>query len=76
MKEYWYCLIGPVEGTQLPQGSDLPMRIAVQNTLFNMGYKYNNLTCHSGWGLSEENASDIVNFVSKLDTPNCEELGR
>jgi hypothetical protein len=45
----WECKIGAVNPTLLLQGSDLPMRIAVEEAYFKLTGKHCDF-CFSGWG--------------------------
>lgn len=54
MKQFWYCMIGPVETKDLDYygGSmDFPYREAIKKIHEN--YFEKNYTCSSGWGISE-----------------------
>jgi len=49
---YWFCIIGPTDQHKLPDGADLPMRMAVQEEFENLtGHGAN--SCPSGWGITE-----------------------
>jgi len=63
---YWHCVIELEinEGT-LPDGSDSPMRDAVENTALNLMPGSKHLNTWSGWGLSSEGAANVVRESSK-----------
>lgn len=64
-KEYWFCLIGPVERKLLNNnGADSPLRFAVTEKFEKMlpGVDY---TCASGWGVSEKVARQIHAVMNK-----------
>jgi hypothetical protein len=54
MKEYWLCIVGPVEKSDIPDGGDLPMRIAVNDALEKLLPSVGNVILSSGWGVTEE----------------------
>ena len=45
----WECKSGYAEGYELPVGSDLPMRKAIQQAFFDLTGQWPNFTS-SGWG--------------------------
>lgn len=47
--ECWTCVIGEVDRALLPDGSDLPMRKAVQQAYLELTGQQANF-CFSGWG--------------------------
>jgi len=57
-KEYWVCVVGPIERDKLPDGSDLPMRWAVQSAFENVTGEWPGV-CSSGWGCDEAEAEAI-----------------
>lgn len=59
-KEYWVCIIGPVERKELPDGADCPPRAAVQNAIIKMIGRQPD-ECASGWGCTEETKNAICN---------------
>jgi len=62
-KEYWNCTIGPTTRDKLPDGSDLPMRQAVEDAFRNIVGEYS-AHCWSGWGLSDyvREAKEFASF--------------
>ena len=64
-KEYWHCIIGPIESYTLPDGADLPMRNAVARAFENLpgcpvdeeGFAYYILW--SGWGMTEDQVEAV-----------------
>lgn len=44
---YWVCIIGPIENSKLPDGSDGPPRIAARRAVLEM--TGDDPTCNSGW---------------------------
>ena len=58
-QEYWMCVIGPVKRSELPQGSDFPLRQAVMEAFARLTGK-NAEGCSSGWGLSEEGRKKVL----------------
>ena len=75
MKNYWNCVIGPIDRDKLPWGSDSHLRMPVKlafkklvNEIYddydfsrNSGY-----FCSSGWGVTGEQANDIF-YASNND---------
>ena len=57
-KEYWVCVIGPIEREKLPLGADFPLRQAVKKAYEELTGDIN-YTCSSGWGADEEEAREI-----------------
>lgn len=51
--QYWMCIIGPTDRNQLPDGSDGPMRMGIQDTFRKLTGHYPNTTA-SGWGIDPE----------------------
>lgn len=60
MKEYWYCIIGPVERDLIPDGGDLPMRNAVRTALNTMAPTAEWKTLSSGWGITDAQAKRMT----------------
>lgn len=62
MKEYWFCIIGPVERKLIPDGGDLPMRLAVQSGLDKIvpSINFDELHTWSGWGITEAQCEKIM----------------
>ena len=56
--EYWFCTIGPAKRSELPNGSDLPMRIAVKKAFCGITGR-DAEECSSGWGLTEEEKEEF-----------------
>jgi hypothetical protein len=54
-KEYWFCLIGPIEKEKVHQGGDFPLRQAVKDA-FERTTGEDAEMCSSGWGVDEEEA--------------------
>ena len=73
-KEYWMCVIGPIESGTLRNGSDSPMRMAVAEAFEALpgcpidGEGRASYILSSGWGLTE----DQFNAVSEArnNTPS------
>lgn len=63
-KEYWFCLIGPVERKDLPNGADYPLRQAVRTKFLDL-VGYDDDVCSSGWGLSQEQYDAIRKILNK-----------
>lgn len=64
-QEYWFCIIGPVERGNLPDGADFPMRMAVKGQFLNMT-DLNAESCWSGWGVSEKRKDELVKMFIGL----------
>jgi hypothetical protein len=66
--EYWKCVIGPVDRTEVPWGGDLPLRDAVINRFIEMFGK-EPVRCSSGWGLKQEMETrlSIISLLSYTD---------
>ena len=64
MKEYWYCIIGPVER---PAGGDLLMRIAVKDALGEIvpDLDWDEVVVASGWGVTEEDQRAMRDALSQ-----------
>jgi transcriptional regulator NrdR family protein len=62
-KEYWVCVIGPVERKELPMGADGPPRAAVQAAIIKMIGRQPH-ECGSGWGCTERVKKAILNAWS------------
>ncbi len=54
-KEYWWCRIGPIERSKVPEGGDYPMRVAVKGAFGRLTGEGAEV-CSSGWGMDEEAA--------------------
>lgn len=57
-KEYWVCIVGPVDRKELPMGADSPPRTAVQNAIIKMIGRQPH-ECASGWGCTEKTKDAI-----------------
>lgn len=57
-KEYWVCIIGPVERKELPDGADGPPRAAAVDAIIEMIGRQPD-ECGSGWGCTEETKKAI-----------------
>lgn len=68
MSKVWSCKIGSLSEFDLPKGSDLPMRKAVENAYFELTGKYPD-GLFSGWGdeFSKEEVACITNDYDILD---------
>jgi len=66
--EYWFCKIGPIEGSKIPNGGDGPLRAAVEGRFIEM-FGEQAKRCGSGWGLTEEMKTrlDIISFLPSTD---------
>ena len=81
--DYWFCIIGPAEKSELPWGADSPMRMAAQRT-FEAMTKLSEYDCWSGWGTTREQVGKMLSdrreeskFTS-MDVGECktaEEMG-
>lgn len=60
MKEYWICVVGPVERSDVPAGGDVPMRIAVSNALEKLVPSAGDVVLSSGWGVTEEQRERVM----------------
>lgn len=60
MKEYWLCVVGPIEGSDVPDGGDFPLRIAVNDALEKLVPSANNVVLSSGWGATEEQRERVM----------------
>lgn len=68
MKQFWYCMIGPVETKDLDYygGSmDLPYRDAIKS--IHKKFFGDHDKCSSGWGISEQKYRIINELVSYPD---------
>ena len=59
-KEYYILIVGPFDSDKIPQGADLPMRIGISKALDNLNLSQDEVTCWSGWGLTEEQKIKIM----------------
>lgn len=58
-REYWLCVIGPTNGTQLPSDADIPMHMLVKTGFEKMtGHKPD--MCSTGWGITEQQKDQIL----------------
>ena len=57
--EYWLCVIGPAKRSELPDGSDYPMRMAAKDAFVGITGREPDL-CSSGWGLTEERKERVI----------------
>ena len=60
MKEYWLCVVGPVERNDVPNGGDLTMRTAVSNALEELVPSAGDIVLSSGWGVTEEQRERVM----------------
>lgn len=68
MAQYWYCMIGPVEKSDLDYygGSmDLPYREAVKKV--HSGFFGSHGNCSSGWGISDSKYRMIERLINLKD---------
>jgi len=70
-KKYWSCLIGGEIG-ELPQGSDLPLRIAVRHAFLDLTGEVDEV-CASGWGINEERY-ELLRRLQSLPTEELKEI--
>jgi len=63
-KEYWYCIIGPVDDYDLAHPDDLSLRNAVQNA-FKALIGHDADHCYTAWGISE--AAKERMLLARLD---------
>jgi len=63
-KEYWYCVIGPIDREDVPWGGDFPMRSAVKDAFRDMLDEHAE-TCSSGWGVTEEDFKEMSDLMIK-----------
>lgn len=62
---FWHCIIGTTSFDNIPDGGDLPMRIAVEKAYKKLiGNDADILS--SGWGLTEERRR-IIEVISNLE---------
>ena len=57
-KEYWVCVVGPIERKKVPLGGDSLMRIAVTEAFEKLTGESPDV-CSSGWGCDEAEAEAI-----------------
>ena len=57
-KEYWVCIIGPIDRSRVQHGGDGPLRGAVKNAWEKVFGNYPH-RCSSGWGATEEEVEAI-----------------
>ena len=65
MKEYWYCMIGPIERDKVPSGGDFLLRQAAK-TYFEKTTGEEADTCSSGWGVTEDEYRQIMDLKHEL----------
>jgi len=70
-KKYWSCLIGG-EIDDLPQGSDLPLRAAVQEAYYFLVGECDEV-CASGWGIDEERYG-LLRLLESLPTEELKDI--
>lgn len=63
MKTYWLGIIGPVEDTDVPQGGDLPMRMAVRDEIEKLIPNFGNPVFSSGWDVTEEQRKRVLDAL-------------
>jgi hypothetical protein len=73
-KEYWNCLIGPIERDKVPHGGDFPLRWSVREK-FEQMFGFDAPVCSSGWGVKED-MKDRLSRISLLSItdPSGEKL--
>jgi hypothetical protein len=59
MKNYWFCIIGPVERSDIPYGGDFPLRMAVKAKFGDMFPNHDQYSCSSSWGITEEDSKQM-----------------
>lgn len=64
-KNYWSCIIGPVDNKDLPRGSDATLRGPIREA-FNKAFGSDNV-CASGWRIDEEKYK-LLRKLESLDT--------
>lgn len=68
-KEYWFCVVGPVDGRTLTNGADLPMRLGIHSAIDHLekeGVKFGkDCQISSGWGIDQatKDAMDEARYV-------------
>jgi hypothetical protein len=71
VKEYWFCFVGPIDRSFVPEGGDWPPRQAVRDAMYNMTGI--DAICSSGWGMDEEEKREIEAVQHKhFLERNCE----
>lgn len=60
MKEYWLCVVGPVERSDIPAGGDMPMRIVVNDAFERLVPYAGDVVLSSGWGVTEEQHERVM----------------
>lgn len=79
-KEYWVCVVGPVERDNLPEmGADGPPRYAVEESVEQMLAEHgaldsNDFRISSGWGVSSETAERVEKIVASGHVGLSEEV--
>ena len=68
-REYWLCIVGPVDGTTLELGADFPMRMGIRSALERLektGLKVGqDFAISSGWGIDDKTAEEIKDAWNK-----------
>lgn len=62
MKEYWFCIVGPIERKDLPDGADMPMRFGVTDALRTM-IPHGDIDIWSGWGVTDDTKRKILDVI-------------
>lgn len=65
-KEYWFCVIGPVQKDKLGWGADGPLRMGVKDKFYDM-FNEQEEVCASGWGVSEKKYKALRSVFSCSD---------
>lgn len=60
--EHWFCIIGPANRKQLPDGADGPLRTAAKNAAYKM-LPDNDLIVSSGWGMSDAVRELVISII-------------
>jgi hypothetical protein len=74
-KAIWFCKIGETDREKLPNGSDTPMRIAVQEAYLKLTGEYPSFL-FSGWGAELTEAERDVADCTCLTWPHKPECPR
>ena len=56
--EYWFCYVGPADGSKLLMGADAPMREGVREAFCRVTGEYP-VTLGSGWGVNPDQVQEI-----------------
>ena len=63
-REYWVCIVGPTDGTQLPSDADIPMHKVIKAAFEGMtGHEPD--VCSTGWGITEEQKDDVLRSLGR-----------